>query len=276
MPKEKMPALSGNIMLQPGSVCTPRRRFSHSFRIAHDRTHASRAPASRTKAEGNPTVDAEFKINLFGISGLKVDALQMVGEAYKPYKVCRRSCPAPKHCIWAPNAASPRVGRTHCGRACAPSPRTASTKFAARGAGCPKARRKLPVPTLGRPPAPTVRWGSVPFTSGEAAVGRDATCNVFCVQLPCAPIFSRFPTFFGFSYTTRLRSLGSRFTIVRSCLRLIFLILRLSEICEPRMPTNPSGFRPTTTAGDAGAGGRGTQGRAGGGRRGGRGGVPAG
>jgi hypothetical protein len=40
----------------------------------------------RVKPEGNPTVDADFKINLFGISGLKVDALQLTGESYKPFK----------------------------------------------------------------------------------------------------------------------------------------------------------------------------------------------
>ena len=39
-----------------------------------------------TQVDGNATVMAEFKINLFNISGLKVEALNITGEPYKPYK----------------------------------------------------------------------------------------------------------------------------------------------------------------------------------------------
>jgi len=57
IPKEKLPMMNGNLILQPG-----------------------------TQPEGNPVVSAEFKINLFSASGLKVDGLQLLNEDYKPYK----------------------------------------------------------------------------------------------------------------------------------------------------------------------------------------------
>jgi AP-3 complex subunit mu len=57
IPKEKLPLFSGNLVTQPG-----------------------------TQPEGNPVVSADFKINLFSASGLKVDGLQLLNEDYKPYK----------------------------------------------------------------------------------------------------------------------------------------------------------------------------------------------
>ena len=58
-----------------------------AYRRVGGRVRGRRSGATRTKADGNPIVDVDFKIIQFGISGLKVDALQITGESYKPYKV---------------------------------------------------------------------------------------------------------------------------------------------------------------------------------------------
>jgi len=49
-----------------------------------------------TQPEGNPVLAANFKINLFVISGLRVESLQLVNENYKPYKVKPSFPPNPK------------------------------------------------------------------------------------------------------------------------------------------------------------------------------------
>ena len=81
MPAQKLPMLSGTASFLPRvrvkyqvSTCNPP-EFSISLFVDN-----------RTQVDGNPTVLAEFKINMFNISGLKVDALNIAGEQYKPYK----------------------------------------------------------------------------------------------------------------------------------------------------------------------------------------------
>ncbi|KAJ1495609.1 Mu homology domain-containing protein [Baffinella frigidus] len=61
VPKERSPCLNGNVSLVPGSD-TP---------------------------ESGPTILVDFKIVMFSASGLKIDALTMSGEKYKPYKGVR-------------------------------------------------------------------------------------------------------------------------------------------------------------------------------------------
>jgi len=60
IPKDS-PILSGNIVFQPGSPIP----------------------------EAKPTLMVDFKINMFAVSGLKVESLAMVNEAYKPWKGVR-------------------------------------------------------------------------------------------------------------------------------------------------------------------------------------------
>lgn len=61
VPKERSPCLSGGVTLAPGSE-TP---------------------------ETGPTLMVDFKIVMFSASGLKIDALVLSGEKYKPYKGVR-------------------------------------------------------------------------------------------------------------------------------------------------------------------------------------------
>jgi len=76
--QQKIPMLSGTASFQPGFAYLPfpdrRPSLTHVLDV------------NSTQVDGNATVMAEFKINLFNISGLKVEALNITGEPYKPYK----------------------------------------------------------------------------------------------------------------------------------------------------------------------------------------------
>uniref|UniRef100_A0A7S0W2X6 MHD domain-containing protein n=1 Tax=Hemiselmis tepida TaxID=464990 RepID=A0A7S0W2X6_9CRYP len=61
VPKDKSPCLNGTVALAPGAE-TP---------------------------ESGPTMTVDFKIVMFSASGLKIDALTLSGEKYKPYKGVR-------------------------------------------------------------------------------------------------------------------------------------------------------------------------------------------
>jgi AP-3 complex subunit mu len=61
VPKDKSPCLTGGVTLAPGAE-TP---------------------------ESGPTIIVDFKIVMFSASGLKIDALTLSGEKYKPYKGVR-------------------------------------------------------------------------------------------------------------------------------------------------------------------------------------------
>lgn len=42
---------------------------------------------SRHEVDGNPTLTAEFTVNMFSSSGIKVNSVVLVNENYKPYRV---------------------------------------------------------------------------------------------------------------------------------------------------------------------------------------------
>lgn len=45
--------------------------------------------ANEPAPEANPTLSVDFKVNMVTMSGLKVGALNLVNEKYKPYKGVR-------------------------------------------------------------------------------------------------------------------------------------------------------------------------------------------
>lgn len=69
IPKDKLPMLSGNVVFPPGSV------------------------------DSNPVILVQFKINMYAISGLKVNTLQITQETYKPYKGVRSITKSGKYTI---------------------------------------------------------------------------------------------------------------------------------------------------------------------------------
>lgn len=43
---------------------------------------------SEQTPESGHTITLDFSINMYAISGLRVDSLKIFNEGYKPYKVC--------------------------------------------------------------------------------------------------------------------------------------------------------------------------------------------
>lgn len=50
--------------------------------------NTSHFPSSEENPETGHTVSLDFQINMYAVSGLKVDTLRVFHEGYKPYKVC--------------------------------------------------------------------------------------------------------------------------------------------------------------------------------------------